>query len=67
MLGWANAFDAPAGSTATLRYDTPASRWLWLGGQMLAWLLLLGTMFRTRVRAQSVRDLEVIEAEGELA
>jgi GT2 family glycosyltransferase len=67
VLGWANAFDAPAGSSATLRYDTPSSRWLWLGGQVLAWLLLLGAMFRTRVRAQSQRDLEVIEAEGELA
>jgi GT2 family glycosyltransferase len=67
VLGWAKAFDAPAGSSATLKYDTPVSRWLWLGGQMIVWLLLLGTMFRTRVRAQSLRDLEVIEAEGELA
>ena len=67
VLGWANAFDVPAGSSVTLHYDTPISRWLWLGGQMLVWLLLLGAMFRTRVRAQSLRDLEVIEAEGELA
>jgi len=66
-LGWANAFDAPAGGSATLRYDTPSSRKLWLGGQLLVWVLLLGAMFRTRVRAQSLRDLEVIEAEGELA
>ncbi|HVN50742.1 MAG TPA: hypothetical protein VMT43_04885, partial [Acidimicrobiales bacterium] len=67
VLGWANAFDAPVGASASLRFDTPPARRLWLGGQILLWVLLLGMMFRARVRAQSARDLEVIEAEGELA
>jgi GT2 family glycosyltransferase len=67
VLGWANAFSAPSGQSATLAFDTPPARRFWLLGQLLLWLILLGAMFRNRVRAQSVRDLEVIEAEGELA
>ena len=69
-LGWANAFAVPAAPTATsatLAYDTSPVRWLWLGGQLLLWLLVLGYLFRNRVRAQSDRDRAVMAAEGELA
>ncbi len=67
VLGWANAFDAPAGTNASLSYHTATTRWLWLLGQAVLWLVVLIALFRTRVRAQAVRDLAVIEAEGELA
>jgi GT2 family glycosyltransferase len=74
-LGWANAFEVPAppagtpagGSSATLSFDTPATRWLELLGQALLWLVALGYLFRNRVRAQSDRDRAVMAAEGELA
>ncbi len=69
-LGWASTFAVPAvpaATAATLRFQTPMSRWLWLGGQALLWLLVLGYLFRNRVRAQSDRDRAEMAAEAELA
>ena len=57
----------PTAGQATLTYRTPVSRWLWLGGQLVLWLLVLGYLLRTRVRALAAQDLVVVEAEGELA
>ncbi len=77
--GWANAFAVPASAArspsatasgaprATLAYDTSPLRWLELGGQLLLWLLVLGYLFRNRVRAQRVLDRAEMAAEGELA
>ncbi len=65
VLGWANTFEPlRPGSTATLSYDTPPPAGPVLGGQTLLWLLVLGYLFRTRVRAQAARDRVEIEAEG---
>ncbi len=69
-LGWASTFAVPAvpaGTNATLSYDTPMSRGLMLAGQTLLWLLVLGYLFRNRVRAQSDRDRAEMAAEAELA
>jgi hypothetical protein len=67
VLGWANAFEAPSGGDVTLRFDTPTARRLELLGQLVLWLLALGILLRTRVRAEGARDLVELEAEGELA
>ena len=62
-LGWANAFDTPAGS-ATLTYATPVTRWGFLVGQALLWLAALLVLFRSRVRSEDARERAEIEAEG---
>jgi GT2 family glycosyltransferase len=67
VLGWAEAFDSPAATSATLHYDTPPTRDLWLLGQVVLWLAVLIVLFRNRVRAQGERDLALLHLEGELA
>jgi GT2 family glycosyltransferase len=67
VLGWSNAFAADAGSNATLMFDTPISRAVFLVGQALAWLIVLLYLFRSRVRVEEALDLAELEAEGELA
>jgi GT2 family glycosyltransferase len=64
VLGWSNAFDAPAGALATLAYDTPVTRYGFLVGQAVAWLAVFFYLFRTRVRIEDARELAEIEAEG---
>ncbi len=53
-LGLTTAFDlraVPAGTTASLGYDRPASRWLWVVLQALAWgaLLVAASSLRPRL------------------
>ena len=63
-LGWANLFAADGSGPATLAYDTPWSRDLFLVGQAALWLALLVYLFRTRVRREEARDLAEMQAEG---
>jgi hypothetical protein len=67
VLGWANAFAAPAGQEATLTYDTARWRLPALIGQAAFWVGLLLYLFRTRVRIEEARDLDELATEGELA
>ncbi|MGZ4715972.1 MAG: hypothetical protein ACXWCB_04635, partial [Acidimicrobiales bacterium] len=67
VLGWSNASSAPAGSSATLAFDTPVSRALMLVGQLVLWLAVLLYLFRNRVRIEEARDLAELRVEGELA
>lgn len=67
VLGWSNAFSVPAGSSATLAFDTPISRALMVIGQLVLWLAVLLYLFRTRVRIEAARDLAELRVEGELA
>ena len=57
VLGWSSSFSVPAGSSATLAFDTPVSRTLMLVGQLVLWLVVLIYLFRTRVRIEEARDL----------
>ena len=45
-LGWANAFDLPRGGTATLTFDRPLSRWLFLVVQAGLWLFVISRVRR---------------------
>ncbi len=49
-LGWANTFAVEQGSGATLSFETPATRWLALGGQVVLWVVALLYLLRVRVR-----------------
>jgi hypothetical protein len=66
-LGWAEAFDTPASTHVSLHYTTSTSRHLFIGGQVLLWLVVCFVLFRNRVRAQGERDLALLAVEGELA
>ncbi|MEI7593233.1 MAG: glycosyltransferase family 2 protein [Actinomycetes bacterium] len=67
VLGWSNAFDARAGSHATLVFDTQWTRLGLIGAEIVVWLLLLLYLFRSRVRIEAAIDRAELEAEGELA
>jgi GT2 family glycosyltransferase len=67
VLGWSSSFSVPAGSSATLAFDTPVARPLMLVGQLVLWLVVLIYLFRTRVRIEEARDLAELRVEGELA
>ena len=60
-LGWASTFASRRRRRARIGHAAattrPSRAGLWLAGQALLWLLVLGCLFRDRVRAQSVRDL----------
>jgi len=45
VFGWANAFDLPQGGTATLEFDTPVTRYLFILVQLGLWVFVL-----TRIR-----------------
>jgi hypothetical protein len=49
-FGWANAFEVPAGGTATLRYVPTVGRWLLVGVQAALWLAVIWLATRTGVR-----------------
>ncbi len=46
VFGWANAFDLPRGGTATLSFDRPLSRWLFLVVQAGLWLFVISRVRR---------------------
>jgi hypothetical protein len=46
VFGWANAFDLPRGGTATLSYDRPATRWIFLAVQAALWLFVISRVRR---------------------
>jgi hypothetical protein len=60
-FGWANAFEVPAGGTATLRYAPSVGRWVLVVLQALAWLaaIWLATRSGTRARPQRGRPAAV--------
>ena len=53
-FGSTMAFDVPVAGTATLRYNTPVSRTLWVVAQLIVWLALLLAASRLQP-AQMVR------------
>jgi GT2 family glycosyltransferase len=56
-LGWANRFSVQQADTATLRFDTPATRWLALAGQVVLWVIALVYLLRVRVREDEGTEL----------
>jgi hypothetical protein len=56
-LGWANSYTVEQAGDATLRFDTPVTRWLALLGQVVLWVLVLGYLLRVRVRQDEGNDL----------
>ncbi len=56
-LGWARTYAVPSGGRATLRFDTPLTRWLALAGQVALWALVLTYLLRVRVREDERIDL----------
>jgi GT2 family glycosyltransferase len=63
-LGWATSFPVESGGSATLRFDTPAARWLALAGQVLVWVLALGYLALVRVREDEGTDLDLSAGPG---
>lgn len=47
-LGWANAFTVDDGGSATLRFETPPSRYLLVVAQLVLWLLAFVYLMRVR-------------------
>jgi hypothetical protein len=56
-LGWANSFPVEQAGDATLRFDTPVTRWLALAGQVALWLIAFAYLLRVRVREDEGTDL----------
>jgi GT2 family glycosyltransferase len=46
VFGWANSFDLPKGGTATLSFDTPATRYLLIVLQIVLWVVVLSRIRR---------------------
>jgi len=46
VFGWANAFDLPRGGSATLRFDTPTTRYLLIVLQAVLWVVVLSRIRR---------------------
>ena len=57
-LGWANSFPVEQAGAATLRFDTPVTRWLALAGQVLLWVIAFGYLLRVRVREDESTELQ---------
>ena len=49
-LGWASSFRSTGEGDATLRFETPITRWLMLLGQVVLWGLVIVYLLRVRVR-----------------
>jgi GT2 family glycosyltransferase len=47
-FGWANAFDVPTSGSATLSYDTPVTRYVFVAVQGLLWLAAIAVAVRRR-------------------
>ena len=56
-LGWAHSYTVEQTGDATLRFDTPVTRWLALLGQVVLWVLALWYLLRIRVRQDEGNDL----------
>lgn len=57
-LGWANSFPVEQAGGATLRFDTPVTRWLALAGQVALWLIAFAYLLRVRVREDESTELQ---------
>jgi hypothetical protein len=66
VLGWASAFSGVKSGEASLRFDTPLTRWFMLLGQVLAWVLVIGYLLRVRVRVDESSLLPVAADEQSL-
>jgi GT2 family glycosyltransferase len=62
-FGWANAFDVREGGSAVLRYDTPVSYHLLLGGQVALWLAALAMAIRLRQAKRRAEGTSLAVAE----
>jgi len=60
-FGWSSTFSANDGGVATLSFDTPVSRWIFLLGQAVLWLIVVVYLLRVRVREDERTDLLAIE------
>ncbi len=54
VLGWANAFTVESPGSATLRFDTPLTRYLLVIGQLVAWVI--AAVYLLRVRAARAEE-----------
>jgi hypothetical protein len=62
-FGWANSFTAIDGGAATLSFQTPVTRWLFLAGQAALWILVVIYLLRVRVREDERTDLLALEVD----
>jgi len=60
-FGWANAFHVGDAGTATLRFNTPITRYALLLVQLALWVLLIRTLWRGR-RADRIAAQPIVDA-----
>lgn len=60
-LGWSSTFAVESGGDASLSFDTPATRYAALAGQLVLWVLAIGYLLRVRV-VEDERDTLPVDA-----
>ena len=63
-FGWSNTFTTNESGAASLSFHTPVTRWLFLAGQVLLWILVIVYLLRVRVREDERTDLLAVEERG---
>ena len=57
-FGWASVFAVERAGTATLAFETPATRWAMLAGEVALWILVILFVLRMRSKVEERRQLD---------